>query len=85
MARFYGWTHDYMFSMANRDLERYYNAIECLEAQELMLRFKVSDYPHLKSADRTKIFNNIHKMAYPDDREKLLSPMEMVKRLGHGR
>lgn len=45
--------------------EDYWNAITILEAQEMLIKFKIQDWSQMKDADRKKLFRQVDLMAYP--------------------
>jgi len=59
VARFYGWTDYYISSLGVGVFMEYWNAITPIEAQETILKFKVVDFPHLKSSQRKEIHKDI--------------------------
>lgn len=44
---------------------KWLNAADAIESQEILTRFKASDWPNLKKNDREKIHKQLHKSAYP--------------------
>jgi len=72
---------------------KWLNAIDVLESQETLLRFKASDWPNLKKTDREKTHKILHKKAYPfewenaaplsiDDAARKLSGLSIPKGKG---
>ena len=59
----------------------YYLAIDILEAQEMLISLKVSDYPHLKDEPRSDLYYSLEKTAYPKER-KVITTKELAKKLG---
>lgn len=43
----------------------YWQAMTTIEAQDLLLKFRAEDYPHLKQDARKKAYKQTYKMAYP--------------------
>lgn len=44
---------------------KWLNAADTIESQEILMRFKASDWPKLKKHDREKTHKELHKKAYP--------------------
>jgi len=63
VARFYGWTHDYIMGMGTADFMVYFKAIDPIQAQEQLASFTAADWSSLKQKARTEIYNNIDKLA----------------------
>ena len=53
--------------------ELLYKAIEPLEAQELLVSMKVSDWPNIKKEDRQKIHRSVYRSAYKTSQEKVVT------------
>lgn len=47
-----------------------WQAINVLEAREMLLAFTVADFPNASKSQRTKIHREMHKEAYPQIHEK---------------
>jgi len=45
--------------------DEYYMAITTLEAQEMLVEMRLSDYPNMKKNDRSKLHRQMFKLAYP--------------------
>lgn len=43
----------------------YFEAMTCIEAQETLRDFSVSDYPHVKPKSRRKTHRKMYQLAYP--------------------
>ena len=48
----------------------YWLAIDMLEAQEMLLNLRVSDYPNGESKDRKRLIDQLMKKAYFEQEEK---------------
>jgi hypothetical protein len=51
--------------MSIHDLEEYWQAIDILDAQEVLVSLRVADWPHQKAEARKKWHRELVKMAYP--------------------
>lgn len=63
----------------------YFEAITAIEAQEMLMQFQVSAFPHIKKEARTKIHKEITTLANPKvvDKDEAEVTMEsIVKSLG---
>jgi len=67
--------------MDYEEFSMYYKAIDILEAQEILVQMKVSDYPTMKPESRSEFHHTISKTAYPKER-KILTTKELAKKLG---
>ena len=85
MARFYGWTHDYIDDLDHETVIRYYSAITVLDAQERLVDMNVSDYPKMGKESRKKFFKEMRKKAYPSELQKEVTFDEMARKLNGGR
>lgn len=65
------------------DFESYYQNIETLQAQEALIAFQVSDYPHLKSESRDKVYKKARRQAFPWEKEKVVQ-LDDIERLFNG-
>lgn len=73
MARFYGWSHEYLCDMQAKVFMTYYRAISPIEASEQISQLTASDWPNLKDQKRKEIFNKLDKEArsvYPKKQVK---------------
>ncbi len=63
----------------------FWESITVIEAQNMLTRMTVADYPHVKKEDRTKIHRKLYKLAHPDlfeSEEKAISVSDIGKVLG---
>lgn len=44
---------------------KYWQCIDALEAQEMMLLLKVQDWPNMKPQERSKLYKNLERAANP--------------------
>jgi hypothetical protein len=70
MCRFYGMSVDEARNMPVEIADQFWLAITQIEAQEMLIAMKVSDFPHLKKQSRESLGREIHKQAYPASFEK---------------
>lgn len=55
-----------------------------IEAQEALLEISISSYPHSKTTHQQKLHKQLHKQAYPKDKEPMtLDKLEQYLR-AHG-
>lgn len=66
--------------MSIETFARYSQALERIEAQELLTQLKVMDYPNMKDEARSKLHRSIHKKAFPV--QKVFSFEEIESALG---
>ena len=59
VARFYGWTHDYIRRLPFSVFRDYLNAIPAIEAHEQLTAINVSSFPHTKKEYRKKLIQNL--------------------------
>lgn len=63
-------------------LDGYWKAITVIEAQDVLVKLQIADYPHLKKKDHVEVHKRYHKMAYPKMHEKeTLTTEELFERL----
>jgi len=67
--------------MDHVEFSAYYKAIDILEAQEMLINIKVSDYPHVNDESRSDLYYSLDKKAYPTER-KVLTTKELAQKLG---
>jgi ribulose-5-phosphate 4-epimerase/fuculose-1-phosphate aldolase len=63
--------------------DAYWMAVTVIEAQEVLIKLRIADYPNMKKDDRSKTHRHFHKMAYPRTHEnpKKLTTKELGERL----
>lgn len=61
MARFYGWTDEYIGKMPLAKAKLYYEAIDTITHEEMLFDLTVNDYPHMKKEGRKKVYNAVKK------------------------
>jgi len=85
MARFYGWTDEYIDNLPSPKFESYWLGIEVVESREAMIFMEGVTYPHLdKREDRKKMFSSkqrIFKAGFESPRGKVLSYKEVAQNL----
>lgn len=65
-------------------LDSYFQAIDMIENQELLVTLRSNDWPNLKPQQRKKLHRYIYKKAYPNDKGKSLTLEDMAKIRGFG-
>jgi len=77
VARFYGWSHDYISSLPSKTLLKYLESIEILEAQEALVQMTLADFSrNYKQEDRKKLHRKLKRTAEklsPNEQPKVLS------------
>lgn len=63
--------------MTLQDFYEYFKHITSIEAQEMLLRLKVQDWPNTKEEDRTKLWNKLSEQAHPSKKKKTLTNKEL--------
>jgi hypothetical protein len=71
------------------DLEKYWECIETIEAQEMLISLKITDYPYMKQGSRSKFFKEIKKSAEPkieidSSNKKEFTTSDLAKMLAGG-
>ena len=56
----------------------YWEAITQIEAQEILVKLRVADWPNMKSSDRSKWHRELHKMAYPVVHSKEITTQDLA-------
>ena len=83
VARFYGWTHDYIRSLEAEVFDQYFKAIEVIRANETLIQLKVSDFPQLDGKQRSKVHAQFSKRANPKEfrEEEVLKTGDLFKKM----
>jgi hypothetical protein len=87
LARFYGWTHDYIMNLPVIVALKYYKAISVITASERIDDLNISSYPHMEEKGRKKLFKQYEK-AYTQGKvneSQIVKVEEMALKLSHGR
>lgn len=82
LARFYGWTDQYIGSMPNDKALEYYMAIKVIDAQELLASMQVALSPQMKLEDRKKFRRSLEKLANPKELQKECTFEEFAEKVG---
>jgi hypothetical protein len=83
LAKFYGWSLEYIGNLRTDDVATYYLASRRLEAQRMLQDIVVVTYPNLKEHAQKKLNKDLQKTAYPKSmEEKPLSTREVAEQLG---
>lgn len=62
-------------------------AIDVLESQEVLKLFKIQDWQNMKDAQRSKLYKDLQKRAYPStirEEKKALTTKELAEILNKG-
>jgi len=73
LARFYGWTADYISSMGYVTALEYYTAITTIESQELQMNMQASAYPKMKKDSQNAFHRKVERLANPKELQKEIS------------
>ncbi len=76
---FYGFSHQEFEDMDVPTTSAYWQAINAIEAQEMLKANQSADYPNLKSQAKKKQFKKLRKQAYPTEEKRAISPADMAK------
>ena len=84
MLRFYnGVTPESLVELSVIVCDQYWLAITKIEAQEMLIEFTITDYPHLKPNRRKEIYNKLKRVQSNGRTEgALMSPEEIAKKIG---
>ena len=66
-----------MLNMPESLAREYWLAIDMLEAQEMLLKLRVSDYPNNEQRDRRKLNDELMEKAYFKEKEKLMTTKQV--------
>lgn len=67
IARFYGWTDDYVLDMASDQFNKAFNYIQILKSQEQLVMFENISYPKMSDRDRKQTFKRVKNVAIPNE------------------
>ena len=62
---FYGFSHKEVMDMEIGVFDMYCEAIQIIEAQNLLIQFTANDWPNMKKQDREQKHRKLHQMAFP--------------------
>lgn len=69
-------------NLTNEEFEAYWLAITQIEAQDLLVKLRVADFPHMKTGDRKKLHKQMLSLAYAKEERATATTMEdFVKQL----
>ena len=85
MASFYGWSPDVVENMEYITALEYYVAIDCIEAQKILMDMQVSIYPKLTKEGQKQLHRKIHRKAYPEGMQKQMSFEDFARKMNGGR
>lgn len=84
VARFYGWTDEYINDMPSDKFSMYRRGMEVLTAQEALMALKISCAPNMKKDARERLFNRLGKAANPNPPEAIAMTPENLARILNG-
>lgn len=84
LARFYGWTDDYIGQLDYDIAMEYIEAMEVIKARELMISYDAAIIPNLKETAQSSRFNKARKRANPIHLQEETSFEDFAKSLGMG-
>jgi hypothetical protein len=64
------------------DFTTYLQALEVIEAQEMLRAMNVADYPTLKKESRSRLHKQVYKQAFPDQKKRVVTTEDLKKLLG---
>lgn len=83
LASFYGWRHEEILQLDYDVAIAYWQAITTIEAQEILIKMRLADWPNMKPTARERWHREVHRMAYPRSHSnKAITPEELAKRIG---
>ena len=84
MARFYGWSHDYINSLPCNIADEYFMAITTIEAREALTTKSVTSAHAMVESARSKLHNELSRDAYPVHLQKEVSTENLARKLMGG-
>ena len=64
------------------DFSVYLEAVEIIEAQEMLRAMNIADYPTMKKNDRQRLHRQVYKTAYPNEKKRVITTQDLKKILG---
>jgi hypothetical protein len=72
--------------MSSLRVETLWLAITQIEAQQILAKLVVADWPNLKKDERSKKHRELHRLAYPSlEKKKSITPQDLQRILARGR
>jgi len=66
--------------MTTDEMSSAYSAVIVIENQEILKQLNVADYPMMKREARNKLHRHLFKLAFPDQKKKVIT-MEDLKKI----
>ena len=82
LRRFYGFLEPELDQMCMDTIMLYWKGIDMLEAQETLLRLKISEYPNMEMKDKRKLTKTLEKQAYFKQEVKVIKTSDIAKFIG---
>lgn len=82
LKRFYDLSENELEQMPLDRLMMYWKGIDMLEAQETLLRLKISEYPNMEMRDKKKLTRTLEKDAYFKQEVKVIKTSDISKFMG---
>jgi hypothetical protein len=82
LCYFYGWTPQIVEGFDTDEVEKYWQLITRIEAQEMLKQLTIQDWPNLKKDKRSSLHRKLHRDAYPVQQSITLE--DYIKNTGGG-
>lgn len=83
MARFYGLSITELEGLPVTMFNEFWNYINILEAQEMLVACKAVDFAYMKSSPKKEFWSSLkRKASIEDDSTRLQTPLEIAKAIG---
>jgi hypothetical protein len=67
IARFFGWTDEYVLEMPSDRFNKAFNYMQILKSQEQLKAFECISYPKMSKNDRKDLFKRTKEIAIPNE------------------
>lgn len=64
------------------DFDQYWLAITKIEAEEMLMKLTIADYPHLKPTRRKELYNRLKGYQGNGDTGNLMTPADIARAIG---
>ena len=82
LARFYGWTDDYIMGLELNTFHDYYSAIPVIKSAECLSDINNISYPHQKPDSGKKYIKDLQKNLAPYQKETSMSELDLNRLFG---
>lgn len=65
--------------MTRDEINTAYSGAIILENQEILKAFKLADWPMMKKEQRMRLHREIYKLAYPDQKKRVITTSDLKK------